>query len=301
MRVRIEHSTIHTIEIGNANTVGIIHALTHLSILRYSLLNFNLQTTHLKPSKHNPLGPIVAVYRGQPLTRRSLLKLVIPGSLVVVGIFFYGLWRVRYASVHYGSVAAQTWGLPWYGLSAGALLLLLVLIFLRIRRSRRVVIVFKNGLGIQKTRKVKFILRWGEISGITSEAVENRFLGITFKDRHRLIIHPSIGKPIEIERSLPNQNELTARIKARVYPRLLPELRDSFKMGANLYFGQVVINKTEIQLWGKKISWNQVALINIREGFLMVELKNRMVRKIPVGQIPNVELLLQIIQEGVDA
>jgi hypothetical protein len=300
LRGKIEHSTIHTIEIGNCQHSR--HSLCTDSFIQlHSLLVINLQTAHLKPSKPKSLGPIVAAYRGQPLTWRGLLTLIIPGSLMVLGLFLYGLWRARYAATHYGPAAAQTWGLGWYGLSAGALPLIGLLIFLRIRSSRRGVIVFKNGLGIQKTRKVKYVLPWGEISGITSEAVENRFLGIVFRNQTRLTIHPSIGKPIKIHHSLPKQDELSVRIKARLYPRLLPELRSYFKTGGNLYFGQVVINKQGIQLWGKKIPWDQVTHINVCEGFLVVELKNQMVRKISIGQIPNIELLLQIIQEGVDA
>jgi hypothetical protein len=221
--------------------------------------------------------------------------------LIALAPFFYGLWRAQYASIHYGPAAAQTWGLPWYTISAVAVVLLSIWAIHRIRRSRRGVVIFKKGLGIQETRRKKCFLRWEEISGITAETVEKRFLGIVLGERHNLTIHPSIGEAIRIHQAIPNQDELAARIKARVHPRLLPKLRDSFSTGSNLYFGDVVINKQEIQLWDRKTPWEQVALINIREGFLVVELKNQMVRKIPVGGIPNVELLIQVIQEGVDA
>jgi len=225
---------------------------------------------------------------------------LITGGLIVSAPLFYGMWREQYALTNYGPAAAEIWGLRWYALSIAAIFLFILFLIFRIRYSQRAVIIFKNGIGIQNPHKKKTALRWVEISGITSETIETRFLGTVSRNLHRLTIHPSIGKMIQIHRSIPDQDELASRIKARLYPVLLPEFRNTLEHGGNLYFGQVVLNNQEIQLWGNKIPWEQIAVLNVREGFLVVELKNQMVRKIPIRQIPNVELLLQIIQEGVE-
>ena len=254
----------------------------------------------MPPSTQHPLGPLIAAYRDRPLRWRDLLSTFLPASLAALTPLVYGLWRTYYARMYYGPAAANSWGRPWYALATAGLIPLLLLALSRVRRAHRVVQIHKNGIHIRGRRGRQHTLRWGEIGGIASTTLQDRFLGFTLRSRHRATLYPLLGKPIQLDSRLPNLDELTARVKARLYPRLLPELRTALRGGDQLYFGPVTLHTRAVHLRGREIPWEQVALINLRAGYLVVELHQQRAKKIPVGQIPNVELLIQLIQEGVD-
>ena len=48
-----------------------------------------------------------------------------------------------------------------------------------------------------------------------------------------------------------------------------------------------------------QIPWSGVRQITVRAGILIVELENQPDIRLPASQIPNLELLLQLIQQGV--
>ena len=108
------------------------------------------------------------------------------------------------------------------------------------------------------------------------------------------------GKSLKIDRHISGLDEIAARIKAKIYPKKLPELRTSLKTGKTLQFGPISLKSTGIGLRDENILWNQVKRINLQAGFLVVELHVESSKKIAVDQVPNIELLIQLIQEGVD-
>jgi hypothetical protein len=183
-------------------------------------------------------------------------------------------------------------------LSTIALIPLLLLGLRRLRRSRRVVMVFKNGLSIRGMGRRNRKFAWGEISGIANTASQDRFLGIPIRKRYRASLHPSVGKAIKLDHRLPHLDELCARIKAKIYPRLVRENRSSLQSGSTIYFGPINMNLERISIRGKTYPWDQISRININKGMVMIELENRRVRRIPVGGIPNIEIFIQLIQEG---
>jgi len=224
-----------------------------------------------------------------------------PASLAVLSPLIYGLQRVQYARVNYGPVAAQEWSNPWYNLSAIALIPLLLLGLRRLRRHHRGVLVYKNGLLIKGIGRRKQYFGWSEISGIATKVIQERFLGFRIRERHQVTLHPSIGKPVKMDPRIPQLDELSARIKAKIYPRLLQELRASLKSGATLYFGQVHMNQHKIRIREKNYPWEQIASIQIQKGMLMIEFGDHQVRRIPVGEFINIDIFLQLIQEGLIA
>ena len=247
------------------------------------------------------LGKIIAVYRDRPITWRDVLILFLPAALAVLTPWAYGVYRTYYAQAQYGPVAAQTWGPPWFGLATLALIPLLLLGLIRIRRSRWIVEVHKNGLHIRKTFGREHILYWEKIEAISCNSVQESFLGIKLPTRHRIRLFLVDGKPIRLHRNLDKLTELVARIKAKIYPHKLAELRATLKAGEALSFGVISLDQRWLHLKNKGYSWDQVALIDICAGHLVVEFTNHRARKIPVDQIPNVELMIQLIQEGVEA
>ncbi len=251
--------------------------------------------------KTQKLGTLIKIYQDRPLVWRDLIFTFTPASLAVLAPLIYGIQRAQYARAYYGPVAAQAWSKPWYLLSAVALIPLLLLGILRIRSSHRGVFVYKNGLSIKGMGRSNRKIGWREISGIVSEVIQIRFLGITLRKRNQVTLLPSNGKPIKLDSRIPKLDELSTRIKAKIYPRLIPELRSSLNSGSTLQFGPIQINRNSIQIRDRTYSWDQITGIQVIKGSLVVGVENRTGFRIPVRDIPNIELFIQLIQEGLIA
>ena len=262
------------------------------------------------------LGPLVYLYHGRQIGRGDVLTLFMPFTVAVLAPLVYGLWRAYSTAVHYGPLAASVWSRPWFILSGLAFALFMVVLAYRLSRAHRSVAVYKGGLrlnmpvgsGLGLLRPYK--LTWGEIAGIATDTTREQFLGFPTRQRLRAVLYPNVGKPVRLDDSLENLPELISRIKASLYPRLLPSLRASFEAGQWLYFGEVAIQRQGLRT-GKApstarpsaIPWSHVQSISVRSGYLMVEFKEYSalpsVQQILVSRIPNLELLLQLVQQGV--
>lgn len=256
---------------------------------------------HTPPSPtRKKLGPLIHTYGDPPLRWRDLWFKYLPGALVALLPFFYGLWRVNLALANYGPAAAASWGQPWFITSAVLLILLLGLAMRRIRRSRRLIKVYQYGFRILgSNRKPNLVFLWQNLSGIATRQVQERFLGLTLRQRCQVTIYPHVGRPVKLDPRIPNLAELSARIKGKIYPQLLKVLRDQRSSGKNLYFGPLILTPTGITLQEKAYTWEQVSRIQVKKGVLRFDFTHSRSKKIPVGKIPNIELFIQLIQEGV--
>ena len=223
----------------------------------------------------------------------------------------YGIQRYQYALTHFGPVAARHWSRTWFLLAALAAVVFIVLLVMRLRRARMVAAVYKRGLLLRTGFRAARTLTWRQIAGIAAATTHEHFFGIPLGIHQTVTLYPVLGRPIRLSGELERLPELAARIKASFYRRLAPDLRAAFEAQQWLFFGPVAIQKNALQLkrpWPlgreKRIfRWNQVDQITIQDGFLVIKwagsLTRRKSSRIPVSQIPNVELLVQIIQQGV--
>jgi hypothetical protein len=100
---------------------------------------------------------------------------------------------------------------------------------------------------------------------------------------------------------------LIARIKARLYPGLLARSRQAFLSGSQLIFGPLTIQRQGLSLDLKKrreqtsetIPWSQVVHVDVQGGRLLIELDSLPIQSIPVSKIPNLEIMLDLIHQGV--
>ena len=255
------------------------------------------------PTNTRPIKPgaSIAVYRCRPLRRGELLGLLLLGGLAVLAPLAYGYARMQYAYTNYGPVAAKTWSQPWYWLGGLAALSFLTLLVIRLAITRRHIDVRQNGLILALSRR-KF-LPWVDLDGVASGVVQTHFLGFPLSTSHQAILYPSIGKRVRLDSSLENLPELLTRVKANLYPRVQPKLQGAFDAGQRLYFGPLAITKTNLRLETaeprRDLAWEQVQHISVQSGMLVIELEKDEKMRIPVQDIPNLELLLQIIQSGV--
>jgi hypothetical protein len=244
-------------------------------------------------------GPALIVYRDRPLGWRDLFMIFLPSCLAVMAPFLFGLKRDLYARTYYGPVAAQAWSWPWYSLATLSLIPLMLLALRRIRQAHRWVVLHKNGLNIHWNKKAQMLL-WNQIEGLACETTDSTFLGQTLKTRHRLTLFLISGNLIQIDERLKDLPDLAERIKAKLHPHLLPKMRSAFNNGETLHFGPVSVHKQAIHVREQAIPWEQVSRLNISSGKLVIKSASKFAVRVPVGKIPNIELLIQILQEGVN-
>ena len=254
---------------------------------------------------HINLGRLNRIFRYPPLGWKDVLFLILPGTCAVGLPLWFGFSRYRMAQADYGPVAAMIWSRPWYILAVIALAIFMLASLARLLRAQRFVAVHEKGLLISLKRHQS--LRWEEIAGVSMETARYEIAARQFGLIYSGVLYPNAGKPVNLPGAIQNLPELLTLIKARLYPRLLPHLQANLESGQWLYFGPVAIQKEGIRLSNeglfdhkRSVEWAQVVRMDVLSGYLVVELSDNTTHKLPVSKIPNIELLLQLIQTGVN-
>jgi hypothetical protein len=253
--------------------------------------------------RYNSLGPQVAMYRGRPLGWREVVLILFPGLMGVLAPYSYAVWLYDTTLNQHGPAAAEQWSRPWFWLAWAALAVFVLLGLLRLLDLRRFAAVHQRGIylrpGILHTRR----LQWKQISGIALSVTQDVFLRSRGQARLQAVIYPNQGDQIRLDERLQDLPELISRLKASLYPRLLPDMKASFQAGKWLYFGPLAVQEKALRLPHGNFSWEQVEGLQVKAGYLAVSWKEGQGSagniRIPLSKIPNLELLLQIIREGV--
>jgi hypothetical protein len=256
-------------------------------------------------NKEEKLGKLLATHHGLKPGLANNFLLLFSAAAVFIPLG-YGLWRSALGGEQHGPAAARAWSQPWFVLTLLAGTCFLLLAGYRFYRMRRYVAIFKNGirlrLGLFRTRA----WLWSEISGISCSAIQERFLHLAIRTDYKATLFTLKGRPIRLRGPLYDMPGLISRIKARLYPGLLTRLREAFQSGSRLSFGPLAIQSQGLSLGMKRkdqpidiIPWEQVIRVDVQDGRLVIELQNQPIQSIPVGKIPNLELMLDLIHQGV--
>jgi len=272
-------------------------------------------------------GPLITVYQTHRLRFSHLGGLFLCGIAMVIIPFALGVIRLYNGYTQYGPAAGYAWGTPWLAFAVIAFLAWLVLLIRKLQSPYYKIQVNKNGLqfeGYRAARKVLApgnYLMWDMLTGISVETIGKKIKNddpgngiFTLK----VMLFLSGGKRINLFESgeqpggLKDLPELVSRIKSNLYPRLIQKYNSAFSAGQVLTFGPIKVQRQgmhiQIHRQGKystPLPWDQVRYITVNSGYLVVELINspdhvHCQRRFPVSQIPNLELLLQLIKENVE-
>jgi hypothetical protein len=214
-----------------------------------------------------------------------------------------------YGYTQYGSVAGDFWSRPWLLISSLALSVALLLAGYRFYLARRFVAVHKNGirlrLGVLRVRA----WYWAELAGISSGITQERFLHLPLRTYSRATLYPVKGKPVQLRGPIQDMPALVQCIKDNLYPRLLPRKRAAYRAGKSLPFGPLILHHQGLGLrTGKSASssgkpvlipWKGVDKIEVQSGCLSFHTRNQRPRRYPISDIPNFEILLELIQQEV--
>jgi hypothetical protein len=260
---------------------------------------------HTDPSTtpQKTLGTLVARYGPRKRRWREAWIWPLPGFILSFALIITGLDWYYYGYTQYGPVAAQSWSQSWlaWGFLIGIFTLLLTI--WQIFRTRVMVNLYRYGIETKLPQHPIQALRWEEISGIAVATIQDRMWGITLHIHHRITIQLNQHKPISLDDRIENLLELATRLKANLYPRLLPGLRARFKAGQALSFGPISIHANYIDIREKHIPWELVSRITVVSGHLIVDTHNQKSDhpkniRVPIHLIPNLELLFQVLQRG---
>ncbi len=248
-------------------------------------------------SRDFDLGPLLSTYRGHSIGWRDICLLYIPGTLVVIATLVYGLFRFQFAYAQYGPVAAVSTCFPWFLTSFLLFLLVLTAVAIRFQHTKSTVSLFHYGISLGLYPFQKHLLPYKDIGGISTDF---KFSGIFNSVSSPLVqatLYPLKGKPIRLPTYLQHYPDMISQIKASLYPLLLPALYGSFQVNQWVKFGSISIQNQGFRLNNRQIPWNDIKQIQIQNGFLVVTLHNQKMYSVPARQIPNLELLLQMVHE----
>ncbi|GAB4578936.1 MAG: hypothetical protein Fur0022_16730 [Anaerolineales bacterium] len=226
---------------------------------------------------------------------REDLVLYLVALAVPLLLLSYGLWQVYLGYIQFGPAAMSAWGQPWFTSAALAVLPLFILTVRAVALARREVWVVDQGLVFQGMQKKT--LAWKNLQGIAIEDVRYHLLNLTLRTRQRIHLFPTTGHPLPLDDRYRDLAGLGETIKARLYPLLLPELRKQFQANQWVYFGPLRINRKELDTGNRRLLWEQITGLRVYAGMVRIELADRSPLLVPAAKIPNVELLLQLVEE----
>ena len=224
------------------------------------------------PEQGATLGPVLETYRGS----RLALGVVSLSGLI--------------------SLAALYRSLP--ALSSGPVgtLALAVLIAVAVLRNR--VTLHNEGLRARSLLGTQEIL-WQDVELFYFSA--SRFIAkIPVYSGYRLRLYGRDGKEIRIDNGVERSWVLGEWVAERTTPLLLPDALRRFETGAEVSFGPIKVRKRHGLRLSRTldpllIPWAELADYQIRRGFLFLRGTGKLTRKVRVGTIPNVFVLVALL------
>ncbi len=227
---------------------------------------------------------------------REDLALYLLSLGVPVALAGYGLWQVYLGYVQFGPAAMTAWAQPWFVAASVTVIPLFLLTIRAVILARREVQIVEQGLIFRGVGGGRKNLSWKHLDGIALEDTRYHLLTLTLRTRRTVRLFPTTGTPIALDDRFRDLPGLAETIKAHLYPRLLPELRAQLQKQW-VYFGPLRLNRTHLDTGKRTIPWQQVNSLRLHAGFLIIEPDGHKPLQIPSAKIPNVDLLLQIVEE----
>lgn len=244
------------------------------------------------------LGGLILLAQRRQARRGAWLALYVVGTLFILAVFGYGLWRRYYGYTRFGATAAEIWSRPWLTLSAIGGSALILLLLRQLRREKAFIALHENGIRIRVPPADNHSLRWEDIESLISGSVRGHLLGLRLTARDHLIIHPRHGPPLSIDDRFANLSDLSSEIKARFYGYLRPNLSYRLENDHWIPFGPLSLHRKALRVHDQRIPWERVALVTIQDGSLVIELKTGRDLRLPAAKVPNLELFIQLVRGG---
>jgi len=167
---------------------------------------------------------------------------------------------------------------------------------------KRAAVLYMNGLAYSDRKGVQ-AWRWDEVASLTSAVTKHYTNGIYTGTTHTYTLLKNDGSRIVLGDTISNVEELSNRIREKIFPLLYKRYADAYNSGQRVLFGPVAISKSEgLQVGKKAYPWDQVEKIAIHQGFIKISKRDGgwfSGANVAASTIPNVELLISIVDQVV--
>jgi hypothetical protein len=246
--------------------------------------------------KRSELGSPITKYNLQEIQWRDLWTVFLPLSLFVLTPIGIGIWRTLYGYSSFGPAAAASWGRNWFLLGGILTIFLLLYTLRRLTRAHTWVEIYSWGIYLHYPPGRKRMLKWEDITGITSYSITKRFLRVIRRTKHFFTIHSMRYSPLPCHPDLKKREGLKRTIKKQVYKRLKPKLENEFKSGNIIPFGEISISKGAVHLKKQDIPWEFMEGITVDKGIFNLNLTTQKRIELPIRKIQNLEILIHLIK-----
>jgi len=240
------------------------------------------------------LGSLKKIYRNKktPIYSVILICLILFFFIFFLFIFIYEIFgKLRtHGLLILIQIETAKLLMPTCGIIISSLLLLLLF-----QKARYFIAQFQNGLIIHQDKN-HLIINWGDIFGVSTRNYYYKIFGLIPINIVSCMLNIKNKKAITLNSSIENCPDLLTEIKSIIYPRLTPILKKLFSAGNSINFGSMSINNNYFSYNDNQYSWNSVITVNISSGILVIELDNNKKIKIPIENIYNLEIMLDLIK-----
>lgn len=256
----------------------------------------------MRSPNHVP-GSQISLYKGRSITVGEVITIALIVIFFIVMPFLVGFYRTLYGYAQYGIAAAFSWGFYWFLISFSILILITLYCLYRLVVARFFISVHKSGIHLHRLFKYDQFMHWEDISALYVNQEHSRITKGSLLTS--AVILTNKNKKISLRESMiENLPELITQIKSAVYVHLYPTFRDKFRAGELVSFGPVEIQKKYLNIRrynikpsSLKIPWSDITSMTIRSGYLLVKLHNNSVYRIRAAKIPNLEILLYLVED----
>jgi hypothetical protein len=223
---------------------------------------------------------------------------IVPGSVLILFCFIYGMLLARDAFQLHGPALAVLRAQAWFVSGSALLIILITFILLRVILSFQRLEVFKRGFRFRNSFLQQRTYVWEELSGITSSATRSTIFGKNLRTIPGGRIYPKSGRPIDLSNRIEGVPKLIKIVKSNIYPLLWPGMKSGFLHGEYIQFGRISLSKDYLQISKKEIPWRSVDKLWVDSGYLVVEFRKDSKGRVPISNILNLELLLKVVDWG---
>jgi len=244
-------------------------------------------------------GRHIAKFHGCTIELRTWVLIIIPGLLLSLSSCLYGMLLAGNAYQQHGPSLAFIRGRFWFILATILLMILTGYILTRFLISSQRIEIFENGIQYRSFFLRRHAYTWSEVSGIASSATRFTFLRKEMRIIPSGVIYLYSGKSINLTNRFQNIPRLVEIVKSKIYPLIWPTLKFSYRTGGTAQFGRLRLTREHLQIAARSIPWESINRLRAVSGFLVVELRDDSDQKVPISDIPNLELLLKFVDWGI--
>jgi len=209
----------------------------------------------------------------------------------------YGLAASATAYNHYGWAVVQELGRApvlvfWLFVISGFLFGIYALI-----TWSRAAAVYQGGIAF-RTLSGLHSWPWPDISALYISIT--RETGLFPRVRHQYILEHTSGEKATFDDRLDSVTQMGALLGRKIVDQHYPPVAAQFNAGELANFGQVSVDQNRIQIKGHSTIWDEVDFISVRRGYFQLHPKSSSAVGIPVAGIPNLDILLLLLDHIAD-